>query len=86
MDGYRVVTVDDERIGRVVGMQGDYYIVESGSALRKSRYPLPKRYASVDREYECVRAQLSKETLCGGPRIGRDGRVDETELDAYYPR
>lgn len=84
MEGYPVMTTDDKRIGRLVGMHGDHYIVESGSALRKARYPLPKRYVSVDRDRARALAQVSKETLCGGPKVGRDGTIDEAAIAAYY--
>ena len=84
MDGYSVVTTDDKRFGRLVGTQGDCYIIERGSLLRKTRYPLPKRYVSIMREEECARVQVSKETLCEGPRVTRNGAVDEEAIAAYY--
>jgi hypothetical protein len=84
VEGYPVMTTDEKRIGRLVGVQDDIYIVESGSALRKSRYPLPKRYVNVDRDRGWALAQVSKETLCGGPKVGRDGAVDEAAVAAYY--
>jgi hypothetical protein len=84
VEGYPVVTTDEKRIGRLVGMQNDLYIVESGSALRKARYPLPKRYVSVDRDRGRALAQVSKETLCGGPKVGRDGAIDDAAVAAYY--
>jgi hypothetical protein len=84
VEGFPLVTTDDRRIGRLVGMEGDHYIVESGLPFRKSRFPLPKRYVSVDRERGRALAQVSKETLCGGPKVGRDGAIDEAAVAAYY--
>ena len=84
MDGYSVVTTDDKRLGRLVGMEGDYYIIEVGSLLRRTRYALPKRYISIIREKDCARVRVSKETLCGGPRVGRNGAVDEEAIATYY--
>ena len=84
MRGYTVVTTDDKRIGEIVGAQGDYFIVESGSRLKKARYPLPKRYATVRPDRECVLMQMSKDILCGAPKVGRDGELDELAVAAYY--
>lgn len=84
MDGYSVLATDDKQVGHVVGIQQDYYIVETRSALKKTRYPLPKRYASVEPERECVLMHMSKETLYGAPKVGRDGAIDEPAVAAYY--
>lgn len=84
MEGYAVVTTDDKRVGHVVGMEGDYYIVESGSVLGKSRHPVPKEYATVDATRECVLIRISTEVLRGAPKLGRDGRFDETAAADYY--
>jgi hypothetical protein len=84
MKGYNVVTTDDERVGHIVGMQGDYYIVESGSMLKKARYPLPKRYTTVEPERERVLIRMSRETLFGAPTVGRDGTLDELAVAAYW--
>jgi len=83
MEGYPVVTTEKKRVGHVVDVRDDYYIIESG-AQRKARYPLPKRYASVDSLEGHVLIQVSKETLCGGPRIGPNGTLDEGAVAAYY--
>ena len=34
MEGYDVVTVDEHKIGKVVGESGDYLIVEQGTLLK----------------------------------------------------
>lgn len=83
MEGYSVVTTDDKRVGHVVGVTGDYYIIERGS-LKKARYVLPKRYGAVMSDGDYMRVQVSKETLCGGPKVGRDGRIDELAVAEYY--
>jgi hypothetical protein len=84
MEGYSVVTREEKRVGHVVGTVGDCYLVESGAVLRKARYPLPKRYATVDPERGCVVIHMSKEVLYGGPKVGRDGEFDEAALAEYY--
>ena len=42
MEGYEVVTVDEHKIGKVVGESGDYLIVEQGTLL-KSKHRAPAR-------------------------------------------
>ena len=41
MEGYDVVTFDDEKVGTVAGESGDYLIVEHG-LIRKSKHALPR--------------------------------------------
>jgi hypothetical protein len=84
MEGYRVVTTDEKEVGRVVGMLDDYYIVETRSVLRKARHLLPKRYATVDPKKACVLIHMSKELLYGGPKLGRDGALDEAAVAQYW--
>lgn len=55
MEQYDVVSLDEKRVGRVVGETGEFYIVEAGG-MRKTRHALPKRYASVNDEKRSVRA------------------------------
>jgi hypothetical protein len=41
VEGFRVVTaVGEKGVGRIVGVQGDYFIVKR---FGRGRYPLPKR-------------------------------------------
>jgi hypothetical protein len=84
MEGYSVVTTDEKEVGRVVGMLDDYYIVETRSVLRKARHLLPKRYATVDPKKACVLIHMSKELLYGGPKLGRDGALDEAAVAQYW--
>jgi hypothetical protein len=84
MEGYSVVTTDERTVGHVVGVRADYYIVESGLVLKKARYPLPKRLASVEPARERLLIQMSKETLHGAPKVGPGGTFDEQAVAAYY--
>jgi hypothetical protein len=41
-----VTAVGERRVGRIVGAEGDYYIVKR--SFGRGRYPLPKDQAEVD--------------------------------------
>jgi len=84
MEGYSVVTNDDKHVGHVVGTHGDYYIVESGSILKKTRYPLPKRNATVNSDDGRLVMHMSREILHGAPRVDREGRFDVAAALGYY--
>jgi hypothetical protein len=81
MKGYDVVTVDDEKVGTVVGESGDYLIVEHG-LLRKSKRALPRRFAHVEDGEEQVRITVGKETFLDSPEL--DGDLDEQAVGEYY--
>ena len=55
MEGYEVVTVDEHKIGKVVGESGEFLIVEQG-ILRKSKHPLPREFAHRPRRARAGRA------------------------------
>src|SRR5215208_3327296 len=57
MNGYDMVTVDDDKIGTIVGTHGDYLIVESGT-LRKSRHAVPTTFAHPLDDDGLVRVSL----------------------------
>src|SRR5215204_908174 len=42
MEGYDVVTMDDQKVGTVVGESGDFLLVEHG-LLRKAKHALPRQ-------------------------------------------
>jgi hypothetical protein len=54
MEGYDVVTSDEDKLGQVVGEQGDFLIVEHGT-LRKTRHAIPKTFAHADEAESVVR-------------------------------
>ena len=82
MEGYDVITGGGEKLGHVVGTQGDNLIVEHGT-LRKSRHAVPQAFTQVDEGERAVRTTLSKELIQDSPKL-RDGEVDEAEVAAYY--
>ena len=81
MEGYDVVTIDDEKVGKVVDTHGDHLIVEQG-AIRKSKHALPRTFAEVDDGEKVVRMTVTKDIFCDSPKI--NGEVDETAIATYY--
>lgn len=81
MEGYDVVTVDDHKIGKVVGESGQFLIVEQG-ALLKSKHPLPREFAHVDDSEQQVRVTVPKEIVSDSPKIDDD--FDEQAAAEYY--
>ena len=81
MEGYDVVTTEDEKVGKVVGRHGDHLIVESGM-LKKSKHALPQAFADVDEQAGVVRMSISKDVLSDSPEV--NGEVDETAIADYY--
>lgn len=82
MEGYDVVTTDDEKVGKVVGTHGDNLIVEQGM-LRKSKHALPRSFAEVDDGEQVVRMTVTKDVFCDSPKI-EDGTVDEQAIAEHY--
>ena len=81
MEGYTVVTVEDEKVGKVVEESGDYVIVEHGT-LRKSKHALPREFAHVDESEEQVRLTISKNVFLDSPTV--DETIDEQAVADYY--
>ena len=81
MEGYDVVTVDDNKLGKVVGETGKFLIVEQG-ALLKSKHPLPREFAHVDDAEQQVRVTVPKEIFSDSPKIDDD--FDEQAAAEYY--
>jgi hypothetical protein len=81
MEGYDVVTIDDEKVGKVVDTYGDHLIVEQGT-IRKSKHALPRTFTEVDDGEQVVRMTVSKDIFCDSPKI--NGEVDETAIAMHY--
>jgi hypothetical protein len=81
MEGYEVVTVDDDKVGKVVGTEGPYLIVEGGT-LFKSRHAVPRDLASVDDEARTVRVTIAKEMIGDSPKV--NGELDRRAVGEYY--
>jgi len=81
LEGYEVVTVDEHKIGKVIGESGDFLIVEQG-ALLKSKHALPREFAHVDDSAQLVRVTVPKEIVSESPKV--DNRIDEREVAEHY--
>lgn len=82
MEGYEVVTVDEHKVGKVVGESGDFLIVEQG-ALLKSKHALPREFAHVDDAEQQVRVTVPKEIVSDSPKIDDDD-IDERAVKEHY--
>jgi len=82
MEGYDVLTFDDERAGKVVGKQGMCLIVEQG-AIFKHRRALPEIFVTVDESERVVRTTVSKDVLESAPEVSDDG-FDERAVSEHY--
>jgi hypothetical protein len=82
MEGYDVVTTEDEKLGHVVGTHGEHLIVEQG-LLRKSKHALPREFAAIDDTERVVRISVTKDVFCNSPKVD-DGEVDERAIAEYY--
>jgi hypothetical protein len=81
LEGYDVVTTEDEKVGKVVGTRGDYLIVESGT-LMKSKHLLPQTFADVDESEGVVRTSIAKDMIVDSPKV--NGEADETAIADHY--
>ena len=81
MEGYDVVTIDDDKVGTIAGESGDFLIVEHG-LIKKSRHALPRQIAHVNDEAEEVRITVGKEVFLDSPEI--DGEPDQRAVHEYY--
>jgi hypothetical protein len=82
MKGYRVVTSDEHKVGRVVDVRDEHLIVEHGT-VRKSRHALPKAFAHPIDAEEVVRVTVGKQLIADSPKL--DGDVfDEGAVARYY--
>jgi hypothetical protein len=80
MDGYDVLTCDDEKVGHVIEDDGDNLIVEHG--LLKTKHALPRTFTDIEAEAKIVRTTLSKQLIHDSPKVGDD--YDRHEIAEYY--
>jgi hypothetical protein len=81
MEGYEVVTTEDEKVGKVVGQTSHYLIIEQGT-LRKSKHAVPREFAHVDESEQQVRMSVSKDLLRDSPKL--NGELDEQAIAEHY--
>jgi hypothetical protein len=82
MEGYEVITSDEQKVGRIVEVKGDNLIVENG-LLRKKRHAVPKTFAEADDEQRLVRLTIASELVEASPEV-EDGSVDQRAVAQHY--
>jgi hypothetical protein len=82
VEGYEVITSDDQNAGRIVEVSGDNVIVEHG-LLRKTRYAVPKPFVHADESQQVVRLSVPWNVVETSPRV-EDGSVDQKAVAAHY--
>jgi hypothetical protein len=82
MEGYEVVTVDEDKVGKVVGESGNFLIVEHGTLL-KSKHALPRELAHVDESEEKVRVTVPKEIIQESPKVDDEGFDEQAAAEHY---
>jgi hypothetical protein len=82
MEGFEVKTVDDEKVGHVVGASGEFLIVEHGH-LRKTKHALPREFADVDESAQVVLMTVPKEIFSDSPKV-ENGSLDEQAVREHY--
>jgi hypothetical protein len=82
MEGYEVITSDDQKVGQVVEVKGDNLIVEHG-LLRKKRRAVPKTFAEADDSERVVHLTLTSEIIEASPEV-EDGSVDQHAVAEHY--
>jgi hypothetical protein len=82
MEGYDVITSDEQKAGRIVDEKGDNLIVEHG-LLRKTRHAVPKAFAQADDSERVVRLTVTNEIVEGSPEV-EEGSLDERAVAEHY--
>src|ERR1044072_7185614 len=80
MQGYDVRTIDGDKIGHVVDVDGAYLVVEHG--LLKTKHALPIVFAEVDADEQVVRTALSKDLVHHSPKV--NGEIDRVAIAEHY--
>jgi len=82
MEGYEVISSDDQNVGQVVEVKGDNLIVERG-LLIKHKHAVPKVFAETDESEKVVRLTVSETVVDRSPKLD-DGQVDERAVAEHY--
>ena len=83
MNGYELVTSDEESVGRIVDVRDGFVIVENG-LLRHHRHVVPAELTAVEEERGIVRTTVVKEIIRQAPEANEDGAFDEGAVRSYY--
>jgi hypothetical protein len=83
MQGWQVVTSNDEKVGKVVDEIDGFLIVEQGH-LHKTRHPLPKSLAHLREQDEEVCISIPRDLIHDAPKVGDDGEFDHQLASEHY--
>jgi hypothetical protein len=78
MHGKDVLTVDDEKVGHVVGEEGDFLLVEHG--LLKTKHAVPRTFLNDEGDH--YRTTLSKQLIHDSPKL--NGELDPQVVAEHY--
>jgi hypothetical protein len=81
MRGYHVMSGDGRKLGRAVGMHGDFLIVELGR-LRRTRRPVPMVFVHPNDSKRIVTLTVPRSALRCSPKV--NGTLDERAAAAHY--
>jgi hypothetical protein len=82
MGGFQVVTSDDCKFGRVVGVEDDHLIIEHGT-LKKTKHAVPQTFAHTDDSEETVRLSVPKDIVESSPKL-ENGTIDRNAVAIHY--
>jgi hypothetical protein len=83
MEGYDVITSDDQKLGQAARADDGYLIVEHKHLLKQRHYAVPMAFAHVDDAEQVVRLSVSKTLIENGPEV-KDGEFDRKALAEHY--
>jgi hypothetical protein len=80
MKGYDVRTIDGDKVGHVLDVDGDFLIVEHG--LLKTKHALPRTFAEIDEAEHVVRTTLAKNLIYDSPKV--NDHLDRAAVAEHY--
>ena len=83
MEGYEVITSDDQKLGQVVSVGDGYLIVEHRHLLKERHHAIPLAFAHAEDAEQVVRLSVSKTLIEDGPEV-KDGEFDRKAVAEHY--
>jgi hypothetical protein len=83
MDGYEVITSDDQKLGQVVGVERGYLLVEHKHLLKERQHAIPLAFAHAEDADQVVRLSVSKGLIKDAPEV-KDGEFDRKTIAEHY--
>jgi hypothetical protein len=83
MDGYQVITSDDQKLGQVVRVENGYLIVEHKHLLKERHHAIPLAFARAEDAEQVVRLSVSKTLIEDAPEV-KDGKFDRKAMAEHY--